>query len=146
MELEIILASANVTIANHINTGCSLINIGPGVTPCRIRAPRTIAHSELPGIPKAILGSAEPDSFASFEASGARTPSGLPLPKESGSLLEPRAAKYAIKAATVPPMAGTTPIMVPIDELLIRSHGLVNTYFTPLITCEKGITAATKLF
>ncbi len=62
-----------------------VVNIsGPGVIPSIRNAPRSIAITELPGMPRAKVVSNAPASLESLALSGAITPSTIPVPNRSG--------------------------------------------------------------
>ena len=84
-----------------------------------------------PGMPKASVGSRPPPSLAPTVASGAMTPSTLPLPKVSGCLEVCTAWAYANQSATVDPSPGNTPTQTPIREQRITSHQFLNTSRMP---------------
>lgn len=60
--------------------------------PCASSAARISAIEAEPGIPKAIVGTSEPPSFALFDDSDAITPRTSPRPKVSDAPLQVRAA------------------------------------------------------
>ena len=65
----------------------SSIIMGPGLIPCMMSAAPKRAAVALPGMPKAKRGIREAPAVALFPASGAATPSRVPLPNSPGVLV-----------------------------------------------------------
>ena len=77
-------------------------------------APRITAAVGDPGIPSVTSGSNDPTSALDEAASGATTPSSVPLPNLDGSFENCLARPYPTKEAGVAPVPGSTPIQKPI--------------------------------
>ena len=77
---------AMTTIQTSVKTmsRCSLSICGPGAIPMLMNAISSSAMLSPPGMPKASVGRRPPPSLAPTVASGAITPSTLPVPKVSG--------------------------------------------------------------
>ena len=63
---------------------CLVKSSNPGFRPWIIIPPINMAATPPPGIPRVSVGMRAPATHALFEASGAMTPSGTPVPKLSG--------------------------------------------------------------
>jgi len=87
---------------------------GPGIMPCIINPPKTIAVVVSPGIPKVNRGIIAPPIVALFAVSDATRPLISPLPNFSGVLDCDFATVYAIKFEVPPPIPGRIPIPKPI--------------------------------
>ena len=82
--------------------------------------PRSIAVTVSPGMPSTSRGIMAPPMEALLDASEATTPSMIPVPNFSGSLLLCRATLYAMMLEVPPPIPGRMPIPIPISEERIR--------------------------
>ena len=67
-----------------MKVGCSKVIMGPGVTPCSISAPSSMAAGGLPGIPRFSSGIMAPPTQALLAVSLARTPCNLAFAKGFG--------------------------------------------------------------
>ncbi len=68
--------------------GNSKESMGPGLTPCNQIAPKSIAAGGEPGTPRVKRGMSAPPIQELFAVSAEITPSIVPLPNCSGSLLD----------------------------------------------------------
>ena len=74
-----------LAISPQTKSFCSVNSSGPGCRPQIISPPSSTAAVAEPGMPRASMGSRAEVPAAWAAVSGASTPSGVPLPKLSGS-------------------------------------------------------------
>ena len=79
-------ASSRMAATSIMNVGCSKVIMGPGVTPCSMSAPSSMAAGGLPGMPRLSSGIWAPPTQALLAVSLASTPCISPLPNVSGCL------------------------------------------------------------
>ncbi len=90
-------------------SGCSRINRGPGCTPWMRKALSSTAITTLGAMPRVSSGIIEPPVAALFAASGAATPSIIPVPKRSGCFESRRSSAYEMKVGMIAPIPGRMP-------------------------------------
>src|SRR3954464_1767740 len=93
------------------------MNRGPGWMPWMVSAPSMTAVTASPGMPNAMMVTREPPTLELLAASEAMMPSGVPVPKRSGCDENFFAWSYAMTFAALPPIAGSTPIRTPTNEV-----------------------------
>ncbi len=79
-------ASKRMAATSIMKLGCSKLIIGPGVTPCSMSAPSSMAAGGLPGMPRFKSGIMAPPTQALLATSVDSTAVYSPLPNRSGCL------------------------------------------------------------